>query len=266
MIRSTRALLSVLLIVTVSSIALAEEETGTAAAATDQTAASDESAAEGPLSGDFSLGIFSDYMWRGLRLYNGPSIQPTLNLNYELAENQSLTGTVWSHAPGERGKADQRFVEFDYTLAYNYTVDLLTLTAGNVWYTYAYDKTGLNNETTGEVFLTASLDLPIVTTLSFFQDWNVYTSQYYELALSKEIPVAMCDEELSVEPYASIGFASNAEGYYANNGLEQVTFGANFPIDLGGDFTLAPSMNYTWGIDENTHTEFWGGGTVGYSF
>ncbi len=207
--------------------------------------------------------IYTAYMFRGFRVYDGTSIQPSVNAAYDTGEFGSFGGNVWAHFPGESDKQDQKFTEIDYTLSWSKTFEPVTFTAGYVWYTYPHDNTGTAVKTS-EIFMSASLDTFLNPTFSFFQDDDAFTAQYYQLGFSHTIEWDCLGDGFNTTPYINFGFASNAKDVvYDDNGLEHITFGTSFDLKLG-DIRVVPSLNYTRGIDDLTTSTFWAG--VGFSY
>jgi hypothetical protein len=108
-----------------------------------------------PFSFYAHLGVNSDYVFRGLNLYNGVSIQPGVGVFYDMGDAGRLGASVWMHIPGEEQNRDTidltsvslnqiddifapraKFVELDPTLSYDLPIgDMLMFSVGHTWYT-----------------------------------------------------------------------------------------------------------------------------------
>lgn len=216
-----------------------------------------------PWSATASVGTYSDYMFRGLQFYDGTSVQPALSGSYSFGDAGSLNASVWSHFSSENNRKSEAFTEIDYTLSYSYALDGATVSLGHIFYTYPKDNTG-TFPATQEYFATVALDLPLTPTVSFFHDYDEFTMQYYELGFSQEVTPSFLGDGFNATPYISLGFVSNAEELYDDNGLAHITFGSSFKTSLG-DFGIVPSVNYTAKVDDNTRNEFWIGFRVDYA-
>lgn len=224
---------------------------------------------KGPWAVDASVGLFSDYMWRGFNLYDGTSIQPALNVAYDSDWGQT-SGNLWMHLSGENDNGPEKFTELDATIAHAITFEPLTLKVGAVWYTYPDDDDNIDN--TGEFFGVVSLDdselngvFTLSPTVSVYHDYDEYDAQYYELGLSHAFATDALGEGFEVTPFVAFGFASNAEKYYADDGVVQATYGVSLNAQVG-DLAVVPTIARTSEMDDNAKSEFWFGTNFTYSF
>lgn len=105
---------------------------------------------------DAEVAFLSDYMFRGINLYDGTSIQPSVTAGYDLGSAGAFSANVWNHSPAESDNKSEKFNEVDYTLAYSLPIDIVTLSGGLIWYTYSHDNVG--NLDTEEFFVSAAVD------------------------------------------------------------------------------------------------------------
>lgn len=236
-------------------------DTDTAQAADADTAQAAEE--EKFWSVDTSVSVFSDYMWRGFRLYDGPSIQPSLTVSADTGYGV-LSGNGWMHISGDSDKQAERFTEFDGTLKYEYQIGPVVLGAGHIWYTYSDFGDGTEIPDSAEFFGSVAVDVLLAPTLTVYHDYEEFHNQFYELGFSHEF-AEIFGEGTSVTPYASFGWASHAEKAYDKGGLEEVTIGTSLAMPFG-PLSFEPSVNYTFGIDKLTQNQFWAGLTLAYSF
>lgn len=216
-----------------------------------------------PWTADLNLSAYSAYMFRGLTLYDGFSIQPSLNLNYQSSDKGSLNLNLWSHLPTEGQARDGRFSEFDATLTYDYSFDDLTVSVGHIWVTY-YDDAYISYPETSEIFLALALEqLPLTPTFTAYHDYRAYDSQYYELLLSHTFESE--ESSLNLTPFINLGLADNSDKYFEKNGFVQTTFGISTDIDLQG-ILITPSINYTVVADKVDKDKFWYGVSLVYAF
>lgn len=221
-----------------------------------------------PYSLTASTAINSDYMWRGFRLYRGVSVQPSINGTYDTGDYGKLGGNIWSHISAEQEPKDEKFTEIDYTINYSYDVSMLTLSVGNVWYTYPTDNTH-SIKKSAEVYASVTTNeeagLPIIPVFSVYHDYQAVDWVYYELGFSYPYENSALGEGFNMTPYITFGFASNAEKAYDKNGFEQMTFGTSFNLKLGV-IDVIPSVNYTKAFDDAAQSNFWAGTTFSYTF
>ena len=166
--------------------------------------------------------------------------------------------------PGESSHhADSKFTEMDETIKYTYTLEPVTFSVGNIWYTYPDNTPGI--PTTAEVFGSVSVSAPLNPTLSFYHDYREYDAQYYELGFSQTFSNICTGSEATITPFAAFGFGSNSEGVYTRDGLEQVTIGTSLSVPVG-PVALVPTFNYSFKVDDSTVNQFWFGTAVNYTF
>lgn len=217
---------------------------------------------------DLSLGLTtdfnSDYMWRGLNLYDGTSIQPALDAKYDLGDMGKIGLNVWSHLSAEGGQsAAEKFTEIDYTAHWGIAVDAWSFSLGHIWYQYPRDSDGIEN--TAEVFASVSHSCELNPTLKVFHDYDQYDNQYYELSMSHAFETAALGDGFKTTPFMAIGFADNAEKVYdEDSGITHVAVGTSFDFQ-SGDLTVSPNLNYNFQVDDATQDEFWIGIRLGYA-
>ena len=229
--------------------------------ATPWTAIADD--APKALSVSSEVGIFSHYMFRGFKLYNGPTIQPSVNAAYDTGAG-TVSGNLWMHLTGDSDNTAERFTELDETIEYSNTIGGASIAIGNSWYTYSDLGDGSNIEDLAEVYATVAFDAPLTPTVSIYHDWRTTHAQYYELALSHDLENIL-GEGGTLTPFVAFGFASNAEDVYVDDGLVQISTGVSTTIPLGA-VSVVPSFNYSFKVDDNTINQFWFGTTFSYSF
>ena len=212
-----------------------------------------------------SATVLTDYLFRGFNLYDGVSIQPVVAANYTPWEDGSFGASTFAHLSAENDRKDESFTEIDYTLSYAHNFDPVTLAVGHVWYTYSNDNTEAMVDS-NEYFVSVALAAPLNPVLSFYNDYDSFDMQWYELGFSQRIeaPETM-GEGFNATPFVSIGASSNSEKVYEDNGLDVVNVGVSFDAALGV-MTMTPSMGYTFGVDDATVNEFWSGVKLAYAF
>lgn len=212
---------------------------------------------------DTSAAIFNSYMFRGFRLYDGTSIQPSITAGYDTGWGV-LSGNLWMHLTGDSDAvASERFTELDETIKFEKEIGSFVFAVGNAWYTYSDYSDGTNIPDSAEVFGSIVYDSILSPTFSYYHDWREYDSDYFEIGFSHEFS-ELDSSETTLIPFVAFGLGANGEKVYADNGLEQITTG--FSLNMGvGDVSIAPNVNYSFKIDDNTVNQLWFGITAGYS-
>ncbi len=212
---------------------------------------------------DASMGFFSDYMFRGFNYYDGLSLQPSVTPSYYLPHFGTISGNVWSHVSGESDRKDENFTEVDYSIRWDFALGPVGVALGHYWYTFPHDNTNAQIRTREYLFALTG-DIALSPTISFYNDYDSFDTQYYELGFSHEVTADALGDCFAVTPFLALGFASDGHGVYHDNGLVQITGGLSFDLHLG-DIGVTPTLNYTYGVDENTSNEFWTGLTFTFS-
>ncbi|HQH27762.1 MAG TPA: hypothetical protein PLP17_10230 [Oligoflexia bacterium] len=219
---------------------------------------------ESALSLEVVADFATDYMFRGQNLYDGTSIQPSVSGGYDFGELGKVNALVWSHLSAEGGQgASEKFTEVDFDLSYEIGIDILTLAAGHLWYTFPDSGDDINE--TNEFYVSASLDTILAPTFTYYRDYREFDNNFFELGLSHEIECSKLGEGFNLTPSVTFGWATNAEKVYdEDSGLMYVEAGLSSEVEFG-IFTLVPSFNYTFQVDDSTQNEFWFKIGVGYS-
>lgn len=218
------------------------------------------------LSADLSVGVMSDYMWRGFNLYDGTSIQPSATIEYDTGVG-TIGGNLWMHLSAEGDRQDEKFTELDETVYYSIALDPVTIKTGFIWYTYPDSSDDIVDATEYFASLSYAGEDPVGylnPVASFYDEFKETDSQYYELNVSHEFEVAALGDGFKLTPYVTLGFASNADDVFGDNGLVHVTEGINIPLQWG-IISVTPSLNYTHKVADSTSNEFWAGLIFGYS-
>ena len=232
------------------------------------SAALAQDGADKPWSVDMNVALMSDYMFRGQNLYDGASIQPYIGGSYDIGMG-SIGAYNWMHISADGSTNVQEFFEMDWGINYSIDFDPVSLSVGNLWYTYPNKDDDIAD--TSEGFVAVALDdsgfndfYTLSPTLTVSKDWDELEYYYYDLKLSHDHTTSVLGDGVTVTPYVSFGFTSNGEKVYQDNGLVTISEGVSLDIPLG-DVTLTPTVNYTHGIDDLTNDQFWFGMTLGYS-
>ena len=152
---------------------------------------------------NFDLGIFSQYIWRGLeQSYNSAVIEPSLTLGY-----QGFSFNVWGNLDTDRKLRNlethsSKYTETDMTLSYAKNLGLFTLGGGYIY--YALDGA----QDSQELFASTTLNTLLSPTLSIYREVAHNPSWYANLGVSHSIPVI---DKITFDLGASAGY------YYSDN-------------------------------------------------
>ncbi len=107
--------------------------------------------------GSASVGVFSNYVWRGQKLSDGAVIQPSVGITYG-----AFGANFWSNYDTDTNELS----ETDITLSYGFLLNKLSMEAGYIF--YALD--GVDD--TQELYLTAGYDIILDPSLTLYYDFD----------------------------------------------------------------------------------------------
>jgi hypothetical protein len=203
----------------------------------------------GDIDGEVTLdlGVYSMYVWRGLRIVDGFVAQPTLDVS---ACGFALN--VWANFDLEDTNGEQgKFTEVDLTGSYTFAIQRFDVTLGAVTYLF---PTG--EDQTTELFAGVTLDVPLSPTITVYQDIDAVEGTYIALSGSYTLEDPFCWGEcrgVSPELDASIGWGSkdHNRAYYDSdtNGFADLTLGLIVPYRLTRQATVAASIHWSSLLD-----------------
>ncbi len=218
-----------------------------------------------PWGVNLTAGVVTEYMFRGKTVYEGSSFQPSATPFYDLGDYGIISGNIWAQVPTETNEPPEKFTEVDYTISYDIDIDIVTLSAGHIFYTFPGSAEGRIADTV-EFYVGTSLDVVTNPTLTFYNDYDEGKYQYYTLSFYETLNHEFFGKENNIIPSALFGFAANADDgpvFYKDNGLVHIDIGLAFDIPLGELF-LSPHLNYTFETDDFANNEFWFGIDLSY--
>jgi hypothetical protein len=203
---------------------------------------------ESLLSVDLGVDVLSDYVFRGQNLFDGLSIQPAASAAYSLGELGTIGGSFWAHFSAEDDSPPEGFTEIDWTVDYEISIDILTLGAGGIFYTFPSGDDAIAN--TQEFYVSAAVDTLLSPSLTYYRDVDEFKTHYFEFGIEHGIEGA----DWNLTPSLTFGFAASAERVYKDNGLEFVALGLG--SDFGaGPLTVTPSLTMIFEVDDTTDDE-----------
>lgn len=221
--------------------------------------------ADDALSVDVGAGVYTDFIFRGVNLFDGTIYTPTLGASYDLGEAGVLSATAkaWLQGEGANRTSAQRFTRIDYTVDYTYDFGIIDATIGHIFFTFPDDSDNIAD--TNEVFARIAMDLPLAPTYTFYHDYDENNSNYMTVDLSHTIECPALGDGFNVTPYVTAGFAESANGVYGKDGHVHTTFGVTMDLSLG-DIAVVPGFHYTRGSDIVAADTFFAGTTLSYTF
>lgn len=219
------------------------------------------------------------YIWRGQRLTDDWSLQPSMtlgrgNFSFNVWGNMDLTAVNEGDAlflpqnplapPGDHNGLKGKFSEVDYTFSYNVPLKDYTITTGAIFYTFPDRSASL--PATTEIFGGIQFDaVPLTPFATLYVDVDETgdagkTGIYLEAGASHFIPFPW-PRLHGLEVSGSLGFVNSgfSHFYYGNdrlNGLNDVNLTFSSPIVVGEHWTLETFISYSALIGEFRQHQF----------
>lgn len=201
---------------------------------------------------NLAVAALSKYVWRGFEVTrNSMVLEPSMTVAYK-----GFSANVWGNLDtdyyGSGPNSGTNFWnETDFTLAYDWTMGPVGMTAGYIY--YAFD--GLPD--TQEVFARAAWHVLLTPTLSIYRDYQNLAGWYITLGVSHTIPIT---EKIGVSLGAQAGYldAADASSYaevnasnwtYTDksfNGFHDGLLSVSVPIQANKYITVTPVLNYSF--------------------
>jgi hypothetical protein len=222
-----------------------------------------------------AVSALSKYVWRGFE-YSKESVvlQPSMTVAYK-GFSANLWGNEDTHVyiDGAEGADSNNWTETDLTLAYDWTMGPVGLTAGYIY----YGLIGLDSQ---ELFAKAALHTLLTPTLTVYRDYDHYAGWYATLGVSHTMPIT---EKIGLSLGAQVGYlaADDDSSYAKYNGVGNPTseacndfhdglLTASIAIPVNQYVTITPGLNYSFPLTshssdliESNSQEFLNGNTRG---
>jgi hypothetical protein len=246
--------------------------------------------APGAVTGTATLGVFSQYLFRGYELSKSSVVfQPGLTASYN-GFSASLWGNIDSREHGTQNFVPDRdrkrsFNETDLTLSYTKTLGKVGLTGGWIYYGTKYA------DETQELFGTVAYDMVGKPAISVYRDVDRYPGTYFNFSLAHSIKLG---RDVTLDLGASAGYLWGDGSYWKTfdpatgdrTGSKYQAFHdgklqAGLTIPIAKKVTLVPVIQYWfplsgkakrhWGDDSYNPNGYLrslvvGGASINYNF
>ena len=240
-------------------------------------------------SGD--VAVVSSYVWRGQRLTDDPSLQPSVTLGIEgFAFNAWATMDLTSFndfnagdpRAGASGGLKGHFTEIDYTFSYDYSFDAVSVGAGVIVYTFPE-----RFATTTEIYGALSFDtVPLAPNVTLYVDVDETSAGggdagiYFLLGAGHSFPIDN-DVVSSFDVSASLGFANGGFTKFYYSGLDKAgvhdgSVTASLPFTINDNWSAGAWLTVSGLITDEIRasqytgpddgTTVWGGFSLSLSF
>jgi hypothetical protein len=237
------------------------------------------------------VGLFSDYVWRGITYTNKFVIQPDAYLTFPTGPATFTAGGWFNIEPGKydgtddisEGGGESSFdvAEFDWWGEFNYPVQKANLTLGATGYIFPNDFGFTKDANTVEIYGKVALSVPLNPKLAVWYDVDKIKGAYFEGSVSHSIQPK--DQPFSVTLGALAGLNAG-QGIndgdpdqlfnFVDDGFTHLDLSAAVPF-TAGPLSISPAVHVVITGDDNTkftspsdldnNVKFWFGGTISWS-
>jgi len=242
------------------------------------------------------VGLFSDYVWRGITYTNKFVIQPDAYITFPTGPASFTAGGWFNIEPGKYdgasdisesgGESSFDVAEFDWWGEFNYPYQKANFTLGATGYYFPNDVGFTKVFNTIELYGKVALSVPLSPKLAAWYDVDKIKGAYFEGSISHTIQPK--DQKFSVVLGALAGLNAGQgindskpnEGFnFVDNGFTHLDLSAAVPF-TAGPVSISPAVHVVVTGDENTKfTKFdpttgelnskdvkvWFGGTISWS-
>jgi hypothetical protein len=231
-----------------------------------------------PYSFAADVGTASKYIWRGQRLTNDWSLQPSGtmsigNFSVNIWGTLDLAAVNEGDAlyiaenpdapPGSHSGLQGKFSEVDYTFSYTIPVNKAIIDVGSI--IYAFPNRAASLPSTTEIYGGVTLDaLPLSPSATLYVDVDESraagrTGVYFQLAAGHSVPLHH-PRFSALEFSGSLSFANSGfSNYYygtSHSGLHDVNLTLSLPITLGEQWSASPFLSVSALVGDFRDSQF----------
>ncbi len=198
-------------------------------------------AAADPLAISAESSVFSQYVWRGMLLTDGPVLQNSVTAFWRGAHLNIWTNQDLTLANERRGKFD----EVDFDGGYDRSLKKFVLTAGMIHYTFPNTPA----PATTEFYAGGMLQAPLRPTVKAFFDVGG-RGGYLTFDVSHAVPLPQLSESVVWSIACAAGAGWGSSGYSLNSfgireaGLVDLHPSLALPVSFGKHWRLTPRLSY----------------------
>lgn len=204
------------------------------------------------VTGEVSLGVMSNYVFRGFELSKDSlSIQPSVEVGYKgfaaKVSGYDDTNVYVNSAPGY---GTNRWTETDIDLSYTRAFGMFDATVGYIYYAFpgGYD--------TQEVYGRVKANTLLNPTLTVYRDFDHFAGYYITLGVSHDITI---NDKAKVVLEAQAGYlAADDASSYAKVGTTKAysafhdgVIGVSVPYKVTNTITVAPVLRYSFALSND---------------
>ncbi|MFO7605610.1 MAG: hypothetical protein R6W72_04855 [Desulfurivibrionaceae bacterium] len=189
---------------------------------------------------DFTLGAYSQYVWRGFAFSDGSLVlQPSMTVAYK-----GFGVNLWGNLDtDEKGLDTNNWNETDMTVSYDGAAGVVGYGIG--WIYYNVDGV----EDTQEIYASVSVDTILAPTLTYYADIaNLPGSSYATLGISHSISFS---EDMALDLGAQVGYLDDGADY---SELHDGLLSASMSFGIGEYASVTPELYYSFALSDDAET------------
>lgn len=192
---------------------------------------------------DFTVGAYSQYIWRGYELSkDSVVIQPSLTVGYK-----GFSVNLWGNLDTDQVGMDTEsfnWNETDLTLAYDGSYEKLGYSVGYIY----YDLDGF--EDTQEVFAGLSLDVLLSPSLTFYKDIANVPGWYATFGISHAVPLS---SDIALDLGAQAGYLDDDADY---SEFHDGILSASITFPVNDYISVTPELHWSFPLSSKAKDFF----------
>ena len=201
--------------------------------------------AEDKPEADFTMGAYSQYVWRGYAFSDDSVIiQPSMSVSYK-----GFGVNLWGNFDTDYVSGTDSGInwnETDMTLSYDGSTGKIGYGVGWIYYNLG---SGIGDDSQ-EIYVTASIDTLLVPTLSIYNDIDNFRGYYATLGVSHSIAVA---EGMALDLGAQVGYYDLDDTDYSEFHDALITASMTFAVN---DYvSVTPELYYAFALTNEAEAD-----------
>ena len=204
--------------------------------------------AEDKPEADLTVGVYSQYIWRGFELSKDSIvIQPSMTVAYK-----GLGFNLWGNLdtdmdPAFLGTTGNKWNETDMTLSYDGSYKMVSYGIGYIY--YALDSGWGVAKDPQEIYGTLGLDVMLAPTLSIYRDITSIATTYYTLGISHSFPLT---DKISLDLGAQGSYLDDDKNSYS--ALHDGILSLAMPFTVNDYLSVAAELNWSFALSSDAET------------
>jgi hypothetical protein len=199
--------------------------------------------AEDKPEADLTVGVYSQYIWRGFELSKDSIvIQPSMTVAYK-GFGFNLWGNLDTDLDPALGGPGNKWNETDMTLSYDGSYKMMSYGVGYIY--YALDSL----KDSQEIYGTIALDTILAPAFSIYWEIAGLSTTYYTLGISHSFPLS---EKMSLDLGAQGSYLDDDKNNYG--ALHDGILSLALPYSVNDYLSVAAELNWSFALSSDAET------------